>query len=166
MTRAVLSIGSNVGDRLAHLRGCARGFAPVLLAASPVYATAPWGGVAQREFLNAVLLVSDDAAAPRDWLERAQQQERLADRRRGARWGPRTLDVDLIAVDGVCSTAEHLTLPHPWAHRRAFVLLPWRDAEPEAVLPGHGPLAALIEQLPEAERAAAVRRDDLELVAA
>ncbi|MGH3979377.1 MAG: 2-amino-4-hydroxy-6-hydroxymethyldihydropteridine diphosphokinase [Pseudonocardiaceae bacterium] len=161
MSAAVLSIGSNVGDRLEHLRCCVRGLGAAVRAASPVYRTAPWGGVEQQDFLNAVLLVDDAAADAEEWLRRAQQQERFAARTRGVRWGPRRLDVDVITVDGVRSDAEHLTLPHPRAHRRAFVLVPWLDLQPGAVLPGHGPVAGLVAALPAAERDGVVRCGDV-----
>jgi 2-amino-4-hydroxy-6-hydroxymethyldihydropteridine diphosphokinase len=163
MSSAVLSIGSNVGDRLAHLQGCVRGLAPAVQAVSPVYSTSPWGGVEQDDFLNAVLLVDDPAADEQEWLRRAQQQEREAQRTRDIRWGPRTLDVDVIDVAGVHSDSEHLTLPHPRAHQRAFVLVPWRDVAPDAVLPGHGAVADLVAGLPATERDGVRRRDDLEL---
>jgi 2-amino-4-hydroxy-6-hydroxymethyldihydropteridine diphosphokinase len=165
MSTAVLSIGSNVGDRLGHLQGCVQGLRPVLRAVSPVYCTAPWGGVEQQDFLNAVLLVDDPDADAREWLWRAQRQERAAYRIRGIRWGPRTLDVDVIDVEGVRSDSEDLTLPHPRAHHRAFVLMPWLDVAPDAVLPGHGAVADLIAALPPPERAGVRRRADLELVA-
>lgn len=165
MSTAVLSIGSNVGDRLGHLRGCLRGLRPVVRAVSPVYCTAPWGGVEQEDFLNAVLLVDDPDADAQQWLWRAQRQEREARRIRGIRWGPRTLDVDVIDVDGMRSDSENLTLPHPRAHRRAFVLMPWLDVAPDAVLPGHGPVADLVATLPRTERDEVRRRDDLELLA-
>ncbi|MQA14598.1 MAG: 2-amino-4-hydroxy-6-hydroxymethyldihydropteridine diphosphokinase [Pseudonocardiaceae bacterium] len=163
MTGAVLSIGSNVGDRLGHLQGCVRGLGAAVRAASPVYATAPWGGVEQDDFLNAVLLVEDPAAGAEEWLRRARQQERAAQRTRGVRWGPRTLDVDVIDVAGMRSDAEHLTLPHPRAHQRAFVLVPWCDVAPDAVLPGHGTVADLVAALPATERDGVHRRDDLAL---
>ncbi len=163
MSSAVLSIGSNVGDRLAHLRGCVRGLGSAVRAASPIYSTAPWGDVEQDDFLNAVLLVDDPAADAREWLRRAQQQEREAQRTRDIRWGPRTLDVDLIDVVGLRSDSEDLTLPHPRAHQRAFVLVPWQDVAPDAVLPGHGAVADLVAGLPAAERDGVRRRDDLEL---
>ena len=163
MTRAVLSLGSNLGDRLAHLRAAVAGFADVLVAASPVYETAPWGGVEQDDFLNAVLVVDDPATDARGWLRRAHEREAAAGRVRDVRWGPRTLDVDVVTVDGVTSDDPALLLPHPRAAERAFVLRPWLDVEPDAVLPGHGPVAALLTALgPHAEDGLR-RRDDLPL---
>ncbi|MPZ66495.1 MAG: 2-amino-4-hydroxy-6-hydroxymethyldihydropteridine diphosphokinase [Pseudonocardiaceae bacterium] len=163
MSTAVLSVGSNVGDRLAHLQECVRGLGPAVRAVSPVYSTVPWGGVEQDDFLNAVLLVDDPTADAHEWLRRAQQQEREAQRTRGIRWGPRTLDVDIIDVAGLHGDSDDLTLPHPRAHQRAFVLVPWHDVAPDAVLPGHGAVADLVAGLPATERDGVRRRDDLSL---
>jgi 2-amino-4-hydroxy-6-hydroxymethyldihydropteridine diphosphokinase len=167
VTRAVLSLGSNLGDRFGHLRFAVAGFADVLVAASPVYETAPWGGVEQDDFLNAVLLVDDDATDAWGWLRRGQALEDGAGRVRKIRWGPRTLDVDVVTVDGpqgpVHSADPALLLPHPGTPERATVLRPWLDVDPDAVLPGHGPVAELLVALgPDAE-AGMRRRDDLRL---
>ncbi|MGE2720262.1 2-amino-4-hydroxy-6-hydroxymethyldihydropteridine diphosphokinase [Mycolicibacterium celeriflavum] len=138
MTIAVLSIGSNLGDRLAMLRSVADGLGDALRAASPVYETAPWGGVEQGPFLNAVLIADDPALDGHGWLRRAHDFERAAERVRAQRWGPRTLDVDIVACrdDGreLISQDPDLTLPHPRAHERAFVLVPWLAVEPDAQL--------------------------------
>lgn len=144
MTRAVLSIGSNLGDRLAQLRSAVDGLGPAVLAVSPVYETAPWGGVEQDDYLNAVVIVADPAQDPLGWLAAAQALERAAGRTRDVRWGPRTLDVDVIDVDGTVSADPVLTLPHPHAHERDFVLVPWHDVDPRAELVGHGPIEDLI----------------------
>ena len=148
---AVLSIGSNVGDRLAHLRLAVEVLRPY--AVSPVYETAPVGGVEQDDFLNAVVLCALDATTA--W-ERAQEAERRAGRERRERWGPRTLDVDVVVADGPVPAG--LELPHPRAAERAFVLVPWLDVDRTAVLPGAGPVAALA-----VDRSGVHRRDDLEL---
>jgi 2-amino-4-hydroxy-6-hydroxymethyldihydropteridine diphosphokinase len=155
----VLSIGSNLGNRLAYLQGAVDAVRPWLVAVSPVYETDPWGPVAQGDYLNAVVLVDDPAAKPRDWLDRAHAAEQAAGRTRDARWGPRTLDVDVVAVGDVTSTDPELTVPHPRAAERAFVLVPWLDVEPDARLAGQ-PVAKLADRL---DRAAVRRRDDLEL---
>ncbi|KAA2262309.1 2-amino-4-hydroxy-6-hydroxymethyldihydropteridine diphosphokinase [Solihabitans fulvus] len=160
MTRAVLSIGSNLGDRLGYLRLAVAGFADVLVAASPVYETAPWGVLDQDDFLNAVLIVESADVDEWGWLRRGQQLERDAERVRELRWGPRTLDVDVVTVDDVRSTDPELLLPHPGAHERATVLIPWLDVAPDAVLPGHGPVAELLRGV-SAEGVR--RRDDLTL---
>ncbi len=170
MTRAVLSLGSNLGDRLAHLRSAVAGFGDAVRAASPVYETAAWGGVEQDDFLNAVLVVEDAGVDAWGWLRRGQELERAAQRVRDVHWGPRTLDVDVVTVDGpdgpVLSDHPELLLPHPGTPERATVLRPWLDVDPEAVLPGHGRVADLLAALgPDAEDGMR-RRDDLTLMAA
>jgi 2-amino-4-hydroxy-6-hydroxymethyldihydropteridine diphosphokinase len=132
---AVLSLGSNLGDRLGFLRLGLAVLEPV--AVSRVYETAPWGGVEQDDFLNVVALCTWDAAEA--W-RRAVLAETEAGRSREVHWGPRTLDVDVVWADG---SDPDLELPHPRAHERAFVLVPWLDVDPSAVLPGHGPVASL-----------------------
>jgi 2-amino-4-hydroxy-6-hydroxymethyldihydropteridine diphosphokinase len=163
MTTAVLSIGSNLGDRLAHLKSTVDNL-PVL-AVSPVYETAPWGVTDQDDFLNAVLVVSHDDVDEWGWLHRAHALENAAGRVREIRWGPRSLDVDVVTVAGVTSGHPDLTLPHPHAHERAFVLVPWLAVQPDAHLPGHGPVAALVRALPAAEVAGVRLRADLTLEA-
>jgi 2-amino-4-hydroxy-6-hydroxymethyldihydropteridine diphosphokinase len=152
----VLSIGSNLGDRAAALRGAVEAFRPWLVAVSPVYETPPWGPVSQDDYLNAVLLVADPEAGARDWLARAHAAEQAAGRTRDVRWGPRTLDVDVVAVDDVVSDDPELTLPHPRATERAFVLVPWVALDAGAVLAGR-PVADWIAALPDGD-VAAVRR--------
>jgi len=122
----VLSLGSNVGDRLAFLQLAVDVLAPCTV--SPVYETAAVGVVEQDGFLNAVVLVEADAELA--W-KRAQVAEQQAGRARDVRWGPRTLDVDVVWAPG---PAAGLTLPHPRAAERAFVLAPWLDVQPDAVL--------------------------------
>lgn len=155
MTRVVLSIGSNLGNRLDHLQSVVAGLGDALVATSPVYETDPWGGVEQEPFLNAVLIADDDQRDARGWLRRAQEFERAAERVRAQRWGPRTLDVDLIACSGpsgaVALDDDDLTLPHPRAHQRAFVLVPWLDVDPNAELTR--PVSALLGELDPADRA-------------
>jgi 2-amino-4-hydroxy-6-hydroxymethyldihydropteridine diphosphokinase len=162
MTRAVLSIGSNLGDRLANLRVAVDGLADMLNAASPVYETKPWGVEDQPDFLNAVLIVEDMDTNEWGWLRLAKQLEFRAGRIRTEPWGPRTLDVDVVTVDGVTSDHPDLMLPHPGTPERATVLIPWLDIEPDAVLPGHGPIRALLERL---DTTGVRRRDDLDLAA-
>ena len=171
MTRAVLSLGSNLGDREANLRGAVQGLGDAVLVVSGVYETPPWGDPDQPHYLNAVLLAADPAAAPRDWLAAAQRLERAAGRVRDPdrRFGPRTLDVDVIAVwddDGKPVTTDdpELTLPHPRAHLRAFVLRPWLDIQPYGQLPGHGWLNDLLRAAPVAGDLADLRpREDIHL---
>ena len=153
MTRAVLSLGSNLGDRRAHLRSALAGFADVLVAASPVYETAPWGGVEQPDFLNMVVVVDDPAADAWTWLRRGQALEEASGRVREVRWGARTLDVDVVLVTGpdgpVRSDHPDLLLPHPGTPERATVLRPWLDVDPDAQLPGRGRVADLLAGLDE-----------------
>ena len=160
MTSVVLSIGSNLGDRLARLQSVVDGLDGAVRAVSPVYETDAWGGVEQGPFLNAVLIADDPMLDCGDWLRRAHELEAAADRVREQHWGPRTLDVDLVTChEGereVTSRAPELTLPHPFAHLRAFVLIPWLAVDPDATLTVEGEsrlVAALIEELEPAERA-------------
>ena len=166
LSKVVFSIGSNIGDRLANLRVAAAGArdvsALVDLHCSPVYETDPVGGPPQDSYLNAVLLARSDLD-PHALLALAQGWEQLAGRVRTERWGPRTLDVDLIVVGGRRGNDEQLTLPHPLAHTRAFVLAPWHDVDPDAELPGHG---RVIELLADLHWAGVARRDDLDLCGA
>lgn len=151
---AVLSLGSNLGDRIGYLRLAVSGFAEApdteLVAASPVYETKPWGGVPQGDFLNAVLIVRSAELDEWGWLRRAQRLERAAGRERTLRWGARTLDIDVVSVDNVRSDHPELLLPHPGAAHRNTVLRPWLDIDPDAVLPGHGRVDALLARLGEA----------------
>jgi 2-amino-4-hydroxy-6-hydroxymethyldihydropteridine diphosphokinase len=172
MSRALLSFGSNLGDRAEHLRTAIRSLADVLVLVSGVYETSPWGDVDQPDYLNAVALVAGEGIAT-DWLARAQLLESKADRVRDPerRFGPRTLDVDVIMVwsdDGlpVISTDPQLTLPHPRAHLRAFVLRPWLDIQPYAQVPGHGWVTDLMRTGPVvADLPALIPRADLDLEA-
>src|SRR6059058_3554970 len=127
MSSVVLSIGSNVGDRQSRLQSVVDGLDGAVRAVSPVYETDAWGGVEQGPFLNAVVIADDPALDCYGWLRRAHELEAAAGRVRAQRWGPRTLDVDLVTChDGQCELASRdaeLTLPHPLAHQRAFVLI-------------------------------------------
>ncbi len=169
MTGVALSIGSNLGDRLARLQAVVDGLGDAVRAVSPVVESDPWGGVEQEAFLNAVVIAEDQGRDARGWLELAQELERENDRVRDIRWGPRTLDVDLIrCFDGereIRSDDSVLTLPHPQAHRRAFVIVPWLAVEPGALLTVDGQtrsVADLLDELDDAERQS-VRPTDLVL---
>lgn len=166
MTRAVLSLGANLGDRAAALRAALAALKDDgLVARSTLYETPPWGPVEQPPYLNAIAIVRGPRDA-RGWLARAAELEQAAGRTRNVRWGPRSLDVDVVVVteeDGtpVLSDDPELTLPHPRAHERAFVLVPWATLEPGAELPGHGPIADLMAALPADDLRAVTRWDHL-----
>jgi len=144
----VLALGSNLGDRQEILREAAGAIARiegvVVEQVSPVYETMPVGGPSQPDYLNAVVLARTTLPS-RDLLDRLHEVEAEFDRVRLVRWGPRTLDIDIITVEGERSDDPELTLPHPRAHERAFVLAPWHDVDPDAVLPGYGPVADLLK---------------------
>ncbi len=148
--RAVLSVGANLGDRAGTLTECVKAIARIpdtdVLAVSPVYETAPVGGPAQPDYLNAVLVVGT-GLRPRDLLEAVHAVEADFGRVRGERFGPRTLDIDIVSYCGEASSDPALTLPHPRAHERAFVLVPWHDVDPAAELPGRGPVRRLLAGL-------------------
>ena len=145
--QAVLALGSNLGDRQDILQGgvdAIEGIEGVRLTrVSPVYESVPVGGPPQPDYLNAVVL-ADVMIPSLDLLDRLHEVEAAFDRVRVVRWGPRTLDIDVITVAGEQSDDPDLTLPHPRAHERAFVLAPWHDVDPDAVLPGYGPVAGLL----------------------
>ena len=161
--RVVLSVGSNLGDRLGTLQGCVQAIGGLpdtdVLAISPVYETDPVGGPAQPDYLNAVLIVAT-GLRPRDLLAATGRIEADFGRARFERFGPRTLDIDIISYAEEVSGDPVLTLPHPRAHERAFVLAPWLDIDPAARLPGHGPVADVLARL---GRAGVRRRPDLAL---
>jgi len=146
----VIALGSNLGDRVAHLQAAVDALAAApglsVTAVSPVYQTDPVGGPDQPDYYNAVLLART-TLPPAGVLAAAHAAEAARQRTREVRWGPRTLDVDIISYGTVVSDDPELTLPHPRAHERAFVLVPWHDVDPAAELPGHGPVTALIAGL-------------------
>jgi 2-amino-4-hydroxy-6-hydroxymethyldihydropteridine diphosphokinase len=154
--RVVLALGSNLGDRLETLQGAVDTLfdAPGVdfVAVSPVYETAPVlgdgeaaGGPEQPDYLNAVIVV--DTSLPAQLiLDRAHGVEEVFGRVRKQTWGPRTLDVDVIVYGDETSDDPGLTLPHPRAHERAFVLAPWHDVDPDAEIPGRGRVADLLQK--------------------
>jgi len=161
---AWLGIGSNVGDRMAHLQSAVDALDKHrdvdVLGVSPVYETEPVGGPEQGPYLNAVVKVAT-LLDPRDLLDVAHELEAARGRERTEHWGPRTLDVDLLAFAGYFAQTSALTLPHPRAHERAFVLAPWYDLDPDAEVPGKGSVRELLETVP---RSGVARRDDLHLL--
>lgn len=164
--RAVVALGSNVGERLTSLQGAVNALADTpdvwVTEVSPVYETEPVDAPAGSEaFLNAVVLLDTTLAATR-LLERAHAIEDAFGRERGVgeHNAPRTLDVDLIVVGDRRRDDDVISLPHPRAAERAFVLQPWYDVEPDAEIPDAGPVAELLEK---SDRSGLVRRDDLVL---
>lgn len=158
---AVVALGSNLGDRAAHLQRALEALAADPLSqlrwASPVVETDPVGppaadGTAQQDYLNAIIGLST-VRGPYELLDLAHAIEQEAGRERTVRWGARTLDVDVLTWGTLRQDDPALTLPHPRAHERSFVLVPWQAADPDAFLPGHGPIL----DLPAAANAAGVR---------
>ncbi|MGW7643499.1 2-amino-4-hydroxy-6-hydroxymethyldihydropteridine diphosphokinase [Streptomyces bobili] len=163
--RAVISIGSNLGNRLETLQGAIDALEDTpgvrIKAVSPVYETEPWGVEpgSQPSYFNAVVVLKT-TLPPSSLLERAHAVEEAFHRVRDERWGARTLDVDIVVYADVVSDDPSLTLPHPRAHERAFVLAPWHDVEPGAQVPGRGPVSELLDTV---SREGVAARADLEL---
>ncbi len=163
--RAVISIGSNLGERRNNLQGALDSLADTpevwVTAISGVYQTEPVDAPEDsKDFLNAVILI-DTTLSARTLLERALAVESAYGRERGSeRNAPRTLDVDLIVLGDRRADEEDLRLPHPRAAERAFVLVPWLDLEPDAEIPGVGPVAELVEKT---GRDGVTLREDIEL---
>ncbi|NYI40470.1 2-amino-4-hydroxy-6-hydroxymethyldihydropteridine diphosphokinase [Demequina lutea] len=143
---ALLALGGNIGDVEPTLRAAVDDLSRItgidVIATSPLYASTPVGGPPQPNYLNAVVRIRT-ILSPREVLGACQGIEMVHGRERQEANGPRTLDIDIIDFDGAEATASDLTLPHPRAHERAFVLVPWYHLEPDATLPGAGPIAPL-----------------------
>jgi len=147
--KAVVALGANIGDpkeqmdlAISILRE-----ATEVIAISSYYTTKPVGGPEQPDYLNAVCILESDLPAL-DLLALLHGIEKTLGRQRIEKWGPRTIDLDLIQYGGLLSKADELELPHPRAYERRFVLEPWHEIEPDAVLLTHGKISALLEQLP------------------
>ncbi|MDJ1131961.1 2-amino-4-hydroxy-6-hydroxymethyldihydropteridine diphosphokinase [Streptomyces iconiensis] len=163
--RAVVSLGSNLGNRLESLQSAVDALADTpglkVKAVSPVYETEPWGEGTHNQptYFNAVVVVKT-TLPPDSLLERGHAIEEALERVRDERWGPRPIDVDIVAYQGVVSDDPKLTLPHPRAHERAFVLVPWHDIDPAAEVPGRGTVNQLLAAL---GTEGVIPRPDLEL---
>jgi len=150
----VLALGSNLGTPQETLRQAVAALMEVsgleVVQVSPLARSAPVGGPDQPDFLNAVVLART-TLAPRALLRAVQAIEAAHGRERDERWGPRTLDIDLVVYGSILAVTDDLELPHPRAHERAFVLQPWAQIAPDAVLPGlgGGPVAALAATAPD-----------------
>ncbi|MEI6404690.1 MAG: 2-amino-4-hydroxy-6-hydroxymethyldihydropteridine diphosphokinase [Actinomycetes bacterium] len=141
MIRIAIGLGSNLGDRLGHLQFAVaqlRAHAQLSVnAVSPVYETDPVGGPEQNEFFNAVVIAESDLS-PDELLTIVQDIENARDRKREIHWGPRTLDVDLLAIGDTVIDTPTLVIPHPRIQERGFVLLPWAQVDPECDIPHLG----------------------------
>ena len=149
--RAYVALGSNLGDSRQHLLDAIEALAALphtaVTARSRIYRTPPWGVTDQPDFLNAVVAL-ETALPPHDLLDALLIIERAAGRQRnGERWGPRTLDLDLLHVADRTVDDERLTLPHPHIANRAFVLLPLHDVAPDLAIPGQGRVTDLLRSV-------------------
>jgi len=147
--RAVLSLGSNLGNSAEILSSAAEALNEVseVIALSSFYQTRPVGGPPQPDFINAVVIIETNLE-PEELLLVAQAIEGAHGRERNensVKWGPRFLDIDLIKCDEMLINSPDLTIPHPRAHEREFVLRPWNEIDPAASLPGFGAISQLLE---------------------
>ncbi len=147
--RAVLSLGSNLGNSAEILSSAAEALNEVseVIALSSFYRTRPVGGPPQPDFINAVIIIETNLE-PEELLLVAQAIEGAHGRERNentVKWGPRFLDIDLIKCDEMLINSPDLTIPHPRAHEREFVLRPWNEIDPAATLPGFGAISRLLE---------------------
>ncbi|MFN0313801.1 MAG: 2-amino-4-hydroxy-6-hydroxymethyldihydropteridine diphosphokinase [Burkholderiales bacterium] len=146
-----VGLGGNVGDVLKRIPQAIAELSEIprtcLLAKSSLYRTVPVGIENQPDFVNAVAKLRTDLSA-KELLAELQLMERRHGRVRREKNGPRTLDLDLLVYDGLVSTDPSMMIPHPRMHERAFVLLPLSEIAPESVIPGHGPIGALLAKLP------------------
>ncbi len=151
--RAYVGLGANLGDREATIRRAVElvGSSPdvVVVGVSSLRETEPWGPVEQPSYLNGALALETDLA-PRALLDLLLDVERRLGRRRdGERWGPRTIDLDLLLYEGLSVDEPGLTLPHPHLHERRFALEPLVELAPDAVVPGRGSASELLAALDE-----------------
>jgi 2-amino-4-hydroxy-6-hydroxymethyldihydropteridine diphosphokinase len=147
--KAVVALGANIGNPSEQMKLAIAMLkeATEVIALSTFYTTKPVGGPEQPDYINAVCILESDLPAL-DLLSLLQGIEKSLGRERIERWGPRTIDLDLIQYGSLLSKAEELELPHPRAHERRFVLEPWHEIEPDAVLLTHGKISELLAQLP------------------
>jgi 2-amino-4-hydroxy-6-hydroxymethyldihydropteridine diphosphokinase len=147
--KAVVSLGANIGNPKEQIELAITMLrqATQVSAVSSLYVTKPVGGPEQPDYINAVCILESELPAA-DLLSLLHGIEKTLGRQRLEHWGPRTIDLDLIQYGGLLSSATELQLPHPRAHERRFVLEPWLEIEPEAILLTHGKISHLLEQLP------------------
>jgi 2-amino-4-hydroxy-6-hydroxymethyldihydropteridine diphosphokinase len=146
--KAIVALGSNIGDPTENLELALALMreATEVKKISSFYITKPVGYVDQPDFVNAVCIIETELPAI-DLLNMLHGIEKAMGRERTIKWGPRTIDLDIIQYGSLISNAEELTLPHPRAHERMFVLEPWYEIEPEAILVTHGKIADLLSKL-------------------
>jgi 2-amino-4-hydroxy-6-hydroxymethyldihydropteridine diphosphokinase len=153
-TRAVIALGSNLGDRGEHIQSAVQQIDAIegvkLVKLSGIvesYAVTPAGvDQSKPKYLNAVAIV-DTSLKAKELLAELQNVENQHGRVRLEKWGSRTLDLDIIDFGGQLKAGKELTLPHPRAYQRAFVIVPWAQVDPQGVLPGHGSVAELAQDL-------------------
>ncbi len=147
--KAVISLGANIGDPKAQMDIAVALLREALevTAVSEYLSTKPVSDIEQPDYLNAICIAESELPAL-DLLAVLHGIEKSLGRERLERWGPRTIDLDLIQYGSLLSSADELTLPHPRAHERRFVLEPWHSIDPEAILLTHGKISELLEQLP------------------
>jgi len=147
--KAVIALGANIGNPKEQMDIAVSLLRESLevTAVSSYFTTAPVGGPEQPDYLNAVAIAESDLPAS-ELLALLHGIEKVLGRERIEHWGPRTIDLDLIQYGSILSYADELLLPHPRAHQRRFVLEPWAQIEPDALLLTHGKVSDLLEQLP------------------
>ena len=147
INQVALALGSNLGDRVANLQGALDALiaSDILceVETSSIYETEPVGGPDQGPYLNAVVQ-GLTALTPEDLLAAVQDIENALGRIRTVRWGPRTVDIDILAYGHEVWNTEKLVIPHPRAHERAFVLMPWSEFDSAFEIPGHGTVGACL----------------------
>lgn len=149
--RAVLSLGANLGDRVATIDAAVRALDAIegirVLLRSSAWESPSWhpdGEGLSPDYVNIVVIVGT-TMEPIDLLDAVQAIEAALGRERSQRWGSRTIDIDIVAIGEMEHAEDRLVIPHPRAHERQFVLQPWLEVEPRASIPGHGPIAELAD---------------------
>ena len=147
--KAVIALGANIGDPKAQMDLAVAMLreATEVISISEYFSTKPVSDIEQPDYLNAVCIVESELPAM-DLLSLLHGIEKALGRQRLEKWGPRTIDLDLIQYGSLLSSADELKLPHPRAHERRFVLEPWVSVDPEAILLTHGKISELLVQLP------------------
>lgn len=147
--KAVIALGANIGDPKAQMDLAVAMLreATEVISVSEYFSTKPVSDIEQPDYLNAVCIVESELPAI-DLLSLLHVIEKALGRQRLEKWGPRTIDLDLIQYGSLLSSADELKLPHPRAHERRFVLEPWISIDPEAILLTHGKISELLVQLP------------------